>query len=223
MRAVACGIRAQWVRRAPEWPVLFEALSDAPRALTGLLRMRAAARTEVAREHYERFESQLCRGLDASRVCWPAAFGTFASRPPRATESERALPRVAPEQALMLLRPLQRIDPASADLYAAALQTSLGVDATWPLPDETMLRLLGACVPEHWKHHWTRGLGLEPPSVFPSEFEQAVRHGLRQLKDGQPMASDVLGARGTIEVVFTQATLQLGAHLEEAPSPAMAA
>lgn len=222
-RAVASGIRTQWVRRAPDWPALFEALSDSPRSLTGLMRMRAAARTDSARSLYDRFESELCRGLGTERVTWPAAFGSFASRPPRAAESVRALPRIAPEQALVLLGPLSRIDSASADLYAAALQTSLGLDATWPVPDETMLRLLGAHIPSHWSGHWSRGLGLEPPSVFASAIEEGVRAGLLLLKDGKSMTTDVLGARGTVEVAFTHATVRLGARLDEAPAAARAA
>ncbi len=222
-RAVASGIRAQWVRRAPDWPALFEALADAPRCLTGLMKMRAAARTDEARRLYEEFEAELCRGLGTSRVSWPEAFGSFASRPPQAAESVRALPRIAPEQALMLLGPLSRIDSASADLYAAALQTSLGLDATWPVPDETMLRLLGSHVPAHWDHHWSRGFGLEPPTVFSSAAEDGVRDGLLLLADGKPMLTDVLGARGTVEVAFTHATVQMGARLDHARAPARAA
>jgi len=185
--------------------------------------MRAAARTAEARGLYDDFETQLCRGLGTTRVSWPAAFGSFASRPPQAAESVRALPRIAPEQSLVLLGPLGRIDSASADLYAAALQTSLGLDATWPVPDETMLRLLGAHVPTHWNRHWSRGFGLEPPTVFSSAVEDGVRDGLRLLADGKSIPTDVLGARGTIEVVFTHATLQMGARLDQAPAPARAA
>ncbi len=187
------------------------------------MKMRAAARSPEARELYEQFEAELCRSLGSTRVSWPASFGSFASRPPQAAESVRALPRIAPEQALVLLGPVGRIDSASADLYAAALQTSLGLDATWPVPDETMLRLLGTHVPPHWKRHWSRGFGLEPPTVFSSATEDAVREGLRLLADGEPMTPDVLGARGTIEVVFTHATVQMGARLDQAPAPAQAA
>lgn len=185
--------------------------------------MRAAARSDASEGLYDQFEAELCRGLGTKRVTWPAAFGSFASRPPGAAESVSALPRIAPEQALVLLGPLGRIDSASADLYAAALQTSLGLDATWPVPDETMLRLLGAHVPSHWNGHWSRGLGLEPPSVFSSALEDGVRKGLQQLANGKSMATDVLGARGTVEVAFTHATVQLGARLDAAPAVSRAA
>lgn len=172
---------------------------------------------------YDSFEAQLCRALGTSGVSWPPTFGNFASRPPGAAESVRALPRIAPEQALVLLGPLSRLDSASADLYAAALQTSLGLDATWPLPDETMLRLLGAHVPSHWDRNWSRGFGLEPPTVFSSAREDGVREGLRQLSEGKPISVDVLGARGTIEVAFTHATVEMGGRLDQASAPARAA
>lgn len=185
--------------------------------------MRAAARTDEARALYDQFEALLCKGLGTNRVSWPAAFGSFASRPPGAAESVRALPRIAPEQALVLLGPLSRLDAASADLYAAALQTSLGLDATWPVPDETMLRLLGAHVPAHWDRNWSRGFGLEPPTVFSSTLEDTVRDSLQRLADGKSISADVLGARGTVEVAFTHATVHLGGCLDQAPVPARAA
>lgn len=213
-RAVASGIRAQWTRRAPQWPSLFEAIAASPRCLTGLLRMRAAATTDDARAIYEGFEGRLCQIFDHERVEWPATFGTFASRPPSARESVRALPRVAPEQALMLLGPLHRLERAAADLYASALETCFGQDSTWPIPDEMMLRLLTPHVPPTWRGSWSRGFGLEPPNVWSSPVQAEAERVLDELVHGRRVAPGGVGARGVVEIAFTHTTIVVGAALE---------
>lgn len=210
-RAVASGIRAQWTRRAPNWPPLFDAVAAAPRCLTGLLKLRAAATDEDARELYDAFELRLCASLDQPRVQWPSSFGRFASRPPVAAESVRSLPRIAPEQALVLLGPLHHLDGPAADLYAAALETSFGEDATWPVPDETMLRLLTPHVPTSWRASWTQGFGLEPPAVFKSPAEAATKQALADLAAGRSIQGR---PRGAVEIAFTFATLAVGAALD---------
>ncbi len=198
------------MRRAPKWPALFEALSTAPHCLTGLLRLRAAATDDDARELYDAFELELCRTLNQPRVDWHPQFGRFTSRPPVAAESVQSLPRIAPEQALVLLGPLHHLGGPAADLYAAALQTSFGKDARWPVPDETMLRLLAPHIPEAWRPGWTRGFGLEPPAVFKSPAEATTKQALDELAAGRA----IQGPAGTVEIAFTHATLVVGAALD---------
>ncbi|MCR9165041.1 MAG: hypothetical protein ACE37F_34585 [Nannocystaceae bacterium] len=215
-RAVASGIRAQWIRRAPQWPPLFEALAASPRCLTGLLRMRAAATTDEARAIYEDFEERLSALFDQPRVDWPANFGAFASRPPTARESVRDLPRVAPEQALMLLGPLHHLEGASANLYASALQTCFGQDSTWPVADEVMLRLLTPHIPATWNHQWSRGFGLEPPSVWGPPVEADLERVLEGLARGRSVEPGLLGRRGVVEIALTHTTIVVGASIEDA-------
>ncbi len=215
-RAVASGIRAQWTRRAPQWPALFETVAASPRALTGLLRMRAAATTDEARALYEDFEGRLCHIFGHERVEWPARFGTFASRPPAARESVRDLPRVAPEQALMLLGPLHRLEGAAADLYASALETSFGQDSTWPVSDEVMLRLLSPHIPAAWSGGWSRGFGLEPPSVWGPPVQTDAKRVLEDLAHGRRIEPGLVGPRGVVEIAFTHTTIMVGVALEAA-------
>ena len=203
------------MRKAPQWPPLFEALAASPRCLTGLLRIRAAATDPDARALYESFEQRLRVGLGREAVQWPAAFGTFASRPPHARESVRSLPRLAPEQSLMLLGPLHHLRGPSADLYASALETSFGEDSTWPLPDEEMVRLLGAHVPPRWTRAWRGGLGLEPPSVWKSPARGVVERALACLAAGEGLAEGLLEPRAAAELVFTHTTLAVAITLEQ--------
>lgn len=203
------------MRRAPQWPPLFESLAASPRSLTGLLRIRAAATDPESRALHERFETGLRRGFGQPAVQWPASFGAFASRPPRARESVRSLPRLAPEQSLMLLGPLHHLRGPSADLYASALETSFGDDSTWPLPDEEMVRLLGGHVPERWTRAWGGGLGLEPPSVWTSPLRATVERGLSTIAAGEPLPVGLLDARAAAELVFTYTTLAVAVDLEK--------
>ena len=202
------------MRRAVPWPPLFDALAASPRCLTGLLRLRAAAADPEARVLYASFEQRLCRGLGEQAVQWPTTFATFVSRPPHARESVRSLPRLAPEQSLMLLGPLHHLCGASADLYASALETSFGEDSTWPLPDEEMVRLLGAHVPSSWARAWCGGLGLEPPSVWKPPARGAVERALSSLAGGDSLPAGLLDARAAAELVFTHTTLAVALELE---------
>jgi|GEM_PF-2181073 len=204
------------MRRAPQWPGLFDAVEASPRCLTGLLKIRATARNPEAHALYELFEERLCTATGQPPVRWPARFGAFASRPPRADESVRSLPRIAPEQALMLLGPLRNLDGPPADLYAAALETSFGDDSNWPVSDDLMMRLLSPHVPESWRAQWTSGFGLEPPSVFKPPALEATEHALNQLAAGEVLDQAALGPRGAMQVAFTYTTVAIGAALDAA-------
>lgn len=165
---------------------------------------------------YEDFEARLCGMLHQPRVEWPATFGTFASRPRSARESIRTLPRVAPEQALMLLGPLHGLEGTTADLYASALETSFGKDATWPVTDEVMLRLLTPHIPAAWHDGWSRGFGLEPPSVWGPPVQADTKRVLDDLAHGRPIEPGIVGTRGVVEIAFTYTTIVVGAAIEAA-------
>lgn len=116
----------------------------------------------------------------------------------------------------MLTGPLSRLDADAADLYTAALETSFGEDAVWPVPDEVLLRLLCPRLPEAWRSRWRDGLGLEPPSVWEPPTQAATEASLARLVAGDPVGTD-LDPRSASILAFTFTTIELGAELDTLP------
>lgn len=183
----------------------------------GLMSMRAHARTDASRCLYEGFEARLGGALEQPGIDWPAGFGIFSSRPARALgeRPEPNLPRLAPEQALLLGGPLQHLPLASARVFAAALETALGPDATWPIADDAMTRMLGDLLPTTWQGPWRRGQGLEPPAVFVPVAWASVRALVGGLHARKPVSAIgmELDPGATISVTFAVATVELAVEL----------
>ena len=215
--AASAGIRAQWTQRHNRWPPLFDVLASAPRCLMGLMSMRAHARTDASRSLYEGFEARLCGALEQDAIDWPAGFGIFTSRPARALGEKPTphLPRLAPEQALLLGGPLQQLPLASARVFAAALETALGPDANWPIADDAMTRMLADLLPSTWQGPWRRGQGLEPPAVFVPVAWASVNALVSGLHARKPVAAipTELEASAAIAVTFAVATVELAVEL----------
>ncbi len=161
---------------------------------------------------YARFEARLCASLHQPPIDWPSRFGAFESRAARSGAPDPTLPHIAPGQAL-LLTPLTRLDRDAARVYWAALDTSFGADADWPVPDETMQRLLTPHLPEPWRPRWTAGLGLEPPSIFRPPAEQFTAAALASIDGAQDHASVEGSSRAMAEIAFIHATIDLAASL----------
>ncbi len=212
-RAVAAGIAAQWSHRGRSWPALLGALAPAPRCLTGLLEMRGSARTETALRLYLHFETRLARLIGQPTIDWPEGFGMFETRAARSARREPTLPHIDPSQALLLIAPGTTQDSDAARVYWAALDTSFGPDATWPVPDETMQRLLTPYLPESWRPRWTAGLGLEPPAVFRPPAEEASHAALAVMDSAGPLTSLELPGRTVAELAFTRTTVDLAVFL----------
>lgn len=210
--AASLGARHQWERRYGSWPVLLDRLAMAPRCLTGLLRMRGLAHGDAARAAFGQFEARLAQTLRTSAIPWPPGFGTFTSRVTR-TLGERPtaqLPRLAPEQSLLLTGPLRSLPLAAARVYASCVETSFGADADLPLGDDALCRALLPAVPQPWRGAWERGLGLDPPRVFAEEKREALMSLLRGLLRGEPMPAVLpMGVTSADAVVLAFAVVTL--------------
>ena len=189
--------------------------------------MRGHAHGDHARSLYADFEARLTASLGCEAMDWPPGFGTFSSRMTR-TLGERPtarLPRLAPEQSLLLTGPLARLPLACARVYAAGLETCFGTDASLPLGDDTVCRALLPAVPDAWRDAWQRGLGLDPPRVFAEGQRESLRSVLATLARGEPLPHPLpedSDASAAVVLAFATVTLQWAGEAAsrcEAPTP----